>query len=61
MFGPPGLTCDCGMASIDAGTPRTAAMAERSFGAAADAVPSTIVNWVLLPAVRLTVSHPLAP
>ena len=62
MFGPPGLTCDWGWgaATIDARSPRTEAMSARSFGAAADAVPNTIVDWVLPSAVRLTVWHPLA-
>ena len=36
-------------------------MSARSSGAAADAVPNTIVDRVLPPAVRLTVGHPLAP
>ena len=36
-------------------------MSAPSFGAAADAVPSTIVDWVWPLAVRLTVWHPLAP
>ena len=36
-------------------------MSARSFGAAADAAPSTIAVWVLPPAVMLTVWHPLAP
>jgi len=36
-------------------------MSVRSLGAAADALPDTIVDWVLPSAVRLTVWHPLAP
>jgi hypothetical protein len=36
-------------------------MSARSLGAAADAVPNTIVDWVLPSAVRVTVWHPLAP
>jgi hypothetical protein len=47
------------MASL--GTPRTAARSGRSFGAAADAAPMTIVVLVVPPAVTLTVSHPLTP
>ena len=36
-------------------------MSARSFGAAAAAGPSTIVDWVLPSAVMLTVWQPLAP
>jgi hypothetical protein len=36
-------------------------MSARKCGAAADAVPATIVDRVLPPAVMLTVWHPLAP
>jgi hypothetical protein len=34
-------------------------MSARSRGAAAAAVPNTTVVWVLPPAVRLTIWHPL--
>ncbi len=36
-------------------------MSARSFGAAAEAAPNTIADWVLPPAVTLTVWQPLAP
>ena len=36
-------------------------MSGRSFGAAVDAAPITIVVLVFPSAVRLTVSHPLTP
>jgi len=36
-------------------------MSARSRGAAAAAVPNTMVGWVFPSAVRLTVWHPLAP
>jgi len=36
-------------------------MSARSFVALADAVPNTIADWVLPPAVMVTVWHPLAP
>jgi hypothetical protein len=55
------LTCDCAGASIEEGIPRTAAITACSFGAAVDAEPNTIVDWVLPSAVMLTVWHPLAP
>jgi hypothetical protein len=55
------LTCDCAGASLEEGTPRTAAIAASSLGAAADAEPNTIVDWVLPSAVMLTCWHPLAP
>jgi hypothetical protein len=61
LFGPPGLICDPGWYTADLGSPRTAAMSACRCGAAAAAVPNTIVARVLPPAVMLTVWHPLAP
>jgi len=53
---------DCpGETSIDGDTPRTAAIASTSLGAAAYAEPATMVVCVFPPAVRVITWHPVAP